>query len=164
MGYHGRASTVVVSGTPIQRPIGQTFPSGNATPNFGPCEKLDIELELAAFVVNFSNHHGPIDIDDAETCIFGYVLMNDWSARDVQAWEYVPLGPFTSKNFGTSISPWVVTNEALEAFRTARLDGGELLPYLQESRRVEKEVFDIKLDVTLKRNYTFSSFSNISWI
>lgn len=93
----------------------------------------------------------PIDIDEAEDYIFGYVLMNDWSARDIQAWEYVPLGPFNSKNFGTTVSPWIVTGEALETARTARLEGGELLPYLQETRRKAKEVFDIKLQVSIKR-------------
>ncbi|KAK2633126.1 hypothetical protein EUGRSUZ_L00543 [Eucalyptus grandis] len=114
--YHGRASSIVISGTNIFRPRGQGYPSGDSPPYFGPSLKLDFELEMAA-VVGPGNELGkPIDVNNAADHIFGLVLMNDWSARDIQAWEYVPLGPFLGKSFGTTISPWIVTLEALEAF------------------------------------------------
>ncbi|KAF3929551.1 Fumarylacetoacetase [Dactylella cylindrospora] len=150
VGYHGRASTVVVSGTPIRRPLGQTCPPGNSTPNFDQSNRLDIELELACYISLPNEMGSPIDIDNAEEYIFGYSLMNDWSARDVQAWEYVPLGPFNAKNFGTSVGAWIVTDEALEGFRTAGLEGGEVLPYLREEKRVGKGVFDVNLEVLVK--------------
>ncbi|KAF2092817.1 fumarylacetoacetate hydrolase FahA [Rhizodiscina lignyota] len=158
VGYHGRASTVVVSGTPIRRPRGQILTDPTAEPKlpiFSPCKKLDIELELACFVSKPNEMGSPIDIKDAEEHVFGYVLMNDWSARDIQAWEYVPLGPFNSKNFGTTISPWVVLPEALEPFRTSglqRSDSGQLLPYLTEPRK--DNAYDIKLEVELRPSGT----------
>ena len=149
VGYHGRASSVVVSPTPIHRPRGQILESPDAKqPIYSPCKRLDIELELAAFVCKPSEMGKPISIDEAEQHLFGIVLMNDWSARDIQAWEYVPLGPFNAKNFGTSISPWVVLMDALEPFRARGLSSDvELLPYLQESRK--ENVYDIKLKVHL---------------
>jgi fumarylacetoacetase len=117
--YNGRASSVVVSGTPIRRPRGQTKAPDAQRPVFGPSRKLDFELELA-FIVGEGNALGaPIAISEAESHIFGLVLLNDWSARDIQQWEYVPLGPFNSKSFATSISPWIVTMDALEPFRVA---------------------------------------------
>jgi fumarylacetoacetase len=117
VGYNGRASSVVVSGTPVRRPNGQTKAPNAEQPGFGPSAKLDIELETA-FIVGEGNRLGePIPAGEAERHIFGMVLMNDWSARDIQQWEYVPLGPFNSKTFVTSISPWVVTLDALEPFR-----------------------------------------------
>jgi fumarylacetoacetase len=154
VGYHGRASSIVPSGTPIVRPSGQilTNPTTDPkVPSFGPCKRLDIELELAAFV-SIPNRLGePVPIDQAEDHIFGLVLMNDWSARDIQAWEYVPLGPFNAKNFGTTISPWVVLIDALEPFRAEGLEPETretLLPYLREQRAAN--AFDIRLEVELK--------------
>ncbi|XP_014833102.1 PREDICTED: fumarylacetoacetase-like, partial [Poecilia mexicana] len=116
VGYHGRASSLVVSGTPIRRPCGQMRPDQTKPPIFGPSKQLDIELEMAFFVGGESQLGEPIPINKAHEHIFGMVLMNDWSARDIQAWEYVPLGPFLGKNFGTTISPWVVPMEALLPF------------------------------------------------
>ena len=147
IGYNGRASTVVVSGTAIRRPNGQLKGPNDNAPHFGPSQKLDIELELGA-VVGTPNPMGqPVSAVDAYDNIFGYVLMNDWSARDIQVWEYQPLGPFQSKAFGTSISPWVVTREALEPFRTHAPDRVKpLLPYLQETT---PNNFDIHLEVAL---------------
>jgi fumarylacetoacetase len=154
VGYHGRASSVVPSGTPIRRPQGQILANPTTNPNvptFSLTKKLDIELELAAFVCKSSKLGEPIPITHAEEHIFGLVLMNDWSARDIQAWEYVPLGPFGSKNFGTTISPWVVTMEALAPFRTDKLNADEEdtpLEYLREPQR--DAAYDIKLEVELK--------------
>lgn len=133
IGYNGRTSSVVVSGTPIRRPMGQL--KGEDGPVWGPCQRLDLELELGAIVGADSTMGERVSVEDAEAMIFGYVLLNDWSARDVQAWEYQPLGPFQSKALGTTISPWVVTQAALEPFRAegaARVN--PLLPYLRESR------------------------------
>jgi fumarylacetoacetase len=146
--YNGRASSVVVSGTPIRRPQGQTKPPDADRPVFGPSRKLDFELETA-FIVGEGNALGePIPIAEAERHIFGLVLMNDWSARDIQQWEYVPLGPFNSKTFGTSISPWIVTLDALEAFRVAGpAQDPSPLPYLAHSG---DHAFDIHLELSLK--------------
>ncbi len=118
VGYHGRASSIVVSGTPVRRPCGQTAENPAGPPTFGPTRRLDYELESARF--SGRAMHGRIDSDhEADDHLFGVCLLNDWSARDIQAWEYQPLGPFLAKNFATSISPWVVTMEALEPFRRA---------------------------------------------
>lgn len=156
VGYHGRASSVVPSGTPIRRPNGQTLPNPTAekkVPTFGPCKKLDIELELGAFVCGSNPQGEPITIDKAEENLFGVVLMNDWSARDIQAWEYVPLGPFNAKNFGTTISTWVVLADALEPFKTKGLENdAEVLPYLKE--KTDKTVYDINLEVDVKSKPT----------
>jgi len=148
IGYHGRSSTVVLSDTPIVRPHGQYLPRGASVPVFGPTQALDFELELG-FVAGPGNALGsPIPIDKAADHIFGCVLLNDWSARDVQAWEYQPLGPFLGKSFATSISPWVVPLEALEPFRVpAREQEPPPLPYL---RTDEPWAFDIDLDVTIE--------------
>ncbi|HUH93182.1 MAG TPA: fumarylacetoacetase [Casimicrobiaceae bacterium] len=145
--YNGRASSVVVSGTPIRRPMGQTKPADVERPAFGPSRKLDFELETA-FIVGQGNALGePIPADEAEAHIFGLVLLNDWSARDLQQWEYMPLGPFNSKSFATSISPWVVTLDALEPFRVAGpAQDPEPLPYLAQSGA---HAFDIHLEVAL---------------
>ncbi|KAL4792018.1 hypothetical protein BDV19DRAFT_369256 [Aspergillus venezuelensis] len=149
--YHGRASSVVTSGTPLHRPNGQILTNPAATPKvptFSPCKKLDIELEMAFFVSTPNDLGQPVHIDNAEDHIFGVVLMNDWSARDIQAWEYVPLGPFNAKNFGTTITPWVVLTDALEPFRTVGLEPGNresLLPYLREKRA--ENAYDIPLQV-----------------
>ncbi|TMW67064.1 hypothetical protein Poli38472_012180 [Pythium oligandrum] len=176
VGYHGRASSVVVSGTNLRRPRGQ-LQADRADPSkgsvYGPCRILDYELEMAFFVGPSNNLGDPISIDKAEEHIFGVVLMNDWSARDIQKWEYVPLGPFGAKNFGTTISPWVVTLAALEPFRATPSFGPEQqpapLPYLFDANYA-KGTYDIKLDVALKpendtESYviTKSNFRNMYW-
>uniref|UniRef100_A0A8D2QAB8 Fumarylacetoacetase n=1 Tax=Zonotrichia albicollis TaxID=44394 RepID=A0A8D2QAB8_ZONAL len=148
VGYHGRASSVVVSGTPIRRPVGQTKPDNDKPPVFGACKRLDIELEMAFFVGPGNKFGEPIPISRAQEHIFGMVLMNDWSARDIQKWEYVPLGPFLSKSLGTTISPWVVTMEALMPFVLPNpVQDPKPLPYLQDK---EPYTFDIKLFVAIK--------------
>lgn len=151
VGYHGRASSIVVSGTPIVRPRGQIRPDPAAAPMVAPCRRLDIELELGCFVAKGNDMGTSIDVAKAEDeHVFGYVLVNDWSARDIQNWEYVPLGPFNGKNFATTISPWVVTPDALEPFRSR---GIEVVgrPAVQDYLREEKEdsVFDIKCEIDL---------------
>ena len=150
--YHGRASSVVASGTPVRRPKGQFLVDAKAEikkPVYAPSRKLDFELELAAFVCKPSVMGDPIAVDKADEHLFGVVLMNDWSARDVQSWEYVPLGPFTAKNFGTSISPWVVLMDALEPFRAKGIENDtETLPHLQQSQR--HSAYDIKLSVDIE--------------
>jgi fumarylacetoacetase len=115
IGYQGRASSVVISGTSVRRPKGQFLLDNN--PIFGNCQKLDFEVEFAAFIGQGSEHGSSIHVDEAEDHIFGFVIMNDWSARDIQIWESSPLGPFNGKNFATTISPWIVPLEALEPFR-----------------------------------------------
>ena len=132
VGYHGRASSIIESGVAIRRPKGQVMPKGAEKPVFKPTARLDFELEMA-FITGKENTLGePIPIDKAEDYIFGMVLFNDWSARDIQKWEYVPLGPFLGKNFASSISPWVVTLDALIPFRVAGpQQNPEVLPYLQ---------------------------------
>ncbi|RMF59404.1 MAG: fumarylacetoacetase [Calditrichaeota bacterium] len=148
VGYHGRASSVVVSGTPIRRPLGQTRTDDTQPPVFGPSRLLDFELEMGFFVGPESKLGEPIPIEKTHEHIFGMVLVNDWSARDIQKWEYVPLGPFLAKNFATSISPWVVTMEALEPFRCEGPPQDPTpLPYLQSAG---KQAFDIHLEVLLK--------------
>ncbi len=148
IGYNGRASTVVVSGTEIRRPLGQMKPPTADAPVFGPCRRLDIELEMGA-VVGLPNRWGePVTVAEADEMIFGYVLLNDWSARDIQAWEYQPLGPFQGKAFGTSISPWVVTRAALEPFRVSTPPREkELLAYLNEPGPM---LYDIELEVRMQ--------------
>lgn len=145
VGYHGRASSIVSSGVPIHRPKGQTKPSEATTPVFGPTKRLDFELEMA-FITGKSTQLGEsVSTADAEDYIFGFVIFNDWSARDIQQWEYVPLGPFLAKSFGSSISPWVVTIEALQPFRTPGPEQSPpVLPYLEYSG---KKNFDIELEV-----------------
>ncbi|HEX7273856.1 MAG TPA: fumarylacetoacetase [Casimicrobiaceae bacterium] len=145
--YNGRASSVVASGTPIRRPQGQIKLPDAERPAFGPSRKLDFELETA-FIIGEGNALGePIPIAEAERHIFGVVLMNDWSARDIQQWEYVPLGPFNSKTFATSISPWIVTMDALEPFRVAGpAQDPAPLPYLAQAGA---QAFDIRLEVAL---------------
>ncbi|XP_048076344.1 fumarylacetoacetase isoform X1 [Ursus arctos] len=148
VGYHGRASSVVVSGTPIRRPMGQMSPDDSKPPVYGACKLLDMELEMAFFVGPGNNFGEPIPISRAHEHIFGMVLMNDWSARDIQKWEYVPLGPFLGKSFGTTISPWVVPMEALMPFAVPNPEQDpKPLPYLRHDRPY---TFDINLSVTLK--------------
>lgn len=145
--YHGRASSVIPSGRPVRRPRGQTKPDGAEAPVFGASKLLDFELE-AGFFVGTGNELGtPIAVGDAESHIFGMCLVNDWSARDIQKWEYQPLGPFLAKNFATSISPWVVTMEALEPFRCeGPVQDPEPLPYLAARGA---RAFDIQLEVLI---------------
>jgi len=149
VGYHGRASSVVVSGTPIRRPLGQTKPVDTEPPKFGPCRLMDFELEMAFFIGGPAKDLGnPIKIDEADEHIFGMVVMNDWSARDIQKWEYVPLGPFGAKNLGTSISPWVVTMEALKPFAVPNyVQDPAPFPYLQHA---DPYTFDVNLEVAIK--------------
>ncbi len=166
--YHGRASSVVVSGTEVRRPKGQIKPPDAPAPLFGPTKSLDYELEMA-FLIGPGNSLGqPVPIDQAGDHIFGFVLMNDWSARDIQAWEYQPLGPFLAKNFCTSISPWVVTMDALEPFRSslAKQDP-EPLPYL---RAKNDFTFDVQLEAKLQtakmktpQTITRTNFQNLYW-
>jgi fumarylacetoacetase len=152
IGYNGRASSVVVSGTPVRRPMGQLKLPDQDRPIYGACRKLDIELETG-FIVGRGNALGePIACEEAEDHIFGMVLLNDWSARDIQQWEYVPLGPFNAKTFATTISPWIVTLDALEPFRVAQPEQTpEPLPYL---RHEGAHAFDIALEVRLRPEHT----------
>ncbi len=148
IGYNGRASTVVVSGTPIRRPRGQLKPPTAEQPTFGSCKRLDFELEMGAVIGQASAMGEMLTERQAEEMIFGFTLLNDWSARDIQAWEYVPLGPFQAKAFGTSISPWIVTREALEPFRThGPAQEPPPLPYLQQKGANN---YDMQLAVDLK--------------
>ena len=146
--YHGRSSSIIISGEDIRRPKGQTRPDPNAAPVFGASKQMDFELEMGFFIGTGNNLGENITVENAEEHIFGMVVVNDWSARDIQAWEYQPLGPFLAKNFATSISPWIVTLDALQPFRT---EGPkfekELLPYLQTKGN---PTFDINLEVKLQ--------------
>jgi fumarylacetoacetase len=148
IGYNGRASTVVVSGARVRRPRGQLKPPNAEAPSFGPCKRLDFELEMGVVVGQPSAMGEMLSEAQAEEMIFGFVLLNDWSARDIQQWEYVPLGPFQAKAFATSISPWVVTREALQPFRVhgPRQDPAPL-PYLAQT---QPNNFDLQLDVALR--------------
>jgi fumarylacetoacetase len=148
VGYNGRASTVVVGGTPIRRPCGQLKPPDAPAPRFGPCRRLDFELEMGVVIGQASAMGEMLSQPQAEEMIFGFTLLNDWSARDIQQWEYVPLGPFQGKAFGTSIGPWIVTREALEPFRVAGpAQQPEPLPYL---RQVGPCNYDVHLEVDLR--------------
>ena len=146
--YHGRASSIVVSGTDVVRPKGQTIPGDTKSPIFGPSRLMDFELEMGFFTGPGNDLGEPIPVEKAHEHIFGFVLVNDWSARDIQKWEYVPLGPFLAKNFATSISPWVVTLDALEPFRTSNPpQDPQPLPYLQSEGN---RAYDIQLEVHLQ--------------
>ena len=148
VGYHGRSSTIVPSGVPVHRPMGQTLPNGESSPVFGPSRLVDFELETA-FITTDANVMGEnIPVSEAEDYIFGMVLLNDWSARDMQKWEYVPLGPFLAKNFASSISPWIVTMDALLPFRVKGPNQEPTpLPYLQQKG---KHAYDINLEVYIE--------------
>jgi len=152
IGYHGRASSLIVSGTSIPRPWGQTMPAGADAPVYRPSSRLDYELEVGMYVAGGNQLGEAIPIDEADEHMFGLSLVNDWSARDIQSWEYQPLGPFLGKNFATTVSPWVVTMEALAPYRTApasRPDGDpQPLPYLQ-AKNDQHEALDILLEVEL---------------
>ncbi|WP_349729991.1 fumarylacetoacetase [Peribacillus frigoritolerans] len=168
IGYHGRASSIVPSGTQVRRPSGQRKPKDASNPIFGPSIQLDFELEMGWFIGPSNPLGEPIPVNQAEDHVFGLVLVNDWSARDIQAWEYQPLGPFLSKNFATSISPWVVPLEALEPFRTAGpQQDPEPLPYLQQTK---DGAFNINLEVHLTpenteqaTRITNTNFSYMYW-
>jgi fumarylacetoacetase len=160
VGYHGRASSVVVSGTPVRRPCGQTE-GANFIPNFGPSRMLDYELEVGAFVGAGNALGEPIAITEAESHIFGLCLVNDWSARDIQKWEYQPLGPFLAKSFATTISPWVVTLEALAPYRvqasTRSPEDPAPLPYLSSAEDRQSGGVDLILEVLLSSERMRSS-------
>jgi len=166
VGYHGRAGTVYVSGTEIVRPSGQQ--RGPNGPVFGPTEKLDIELEVGFITGNANRPGGAVDVEGAEDHIFGVCLVNDWSARDIQAWEYVPLGPFLGKSFATTISPWIVTLDALEPFRTPLgPQSPEPLPYLADPLRLGIDI-DLTVDYlpagsAIPKTVTATSFTNMYW-
>ncbi|MDX5383721.1 MAG: fumarylacetoacetase [Rhodobacterales bacterium] len=145
IGYNGRASSVVVSGTPVRRPWGQLKGPDDAAPRFAPCARFDLELEMGAVVGTGSE--GPVTVDEADAMIFGYVLLNDWSARDIQAWEYQPLGPFQAKATATTISPWIVTKAALEPFRVST--PAREVPLLDHLKDTGPMLYDIDLAVTL---------------
>jgi len=148
VGYHGRASSIVISGTEIHRPKGQTKPNENEPPVFGPCRLLDFELETAFIIGKETKLGESVSTSEAEEHIFGMVLFNDWSARDIQTWEYIPLGPFLSKNFASTVSPWVVTMDALEPFRVpGYTQDPKVLPYLEYTG--DKNI-DIHLDVFIQ--------------
>ncbi|CDF79764.1 fumarylacetoacetase [Formosa agariphila KMM 3901] len=167
IGYHGRSSSIIPSGIPIHRPQGQTLPQGAKDPVFGPSERIDFELELAFITTDANDLGEPIPVNEAEEYIFGLVLFNDWSARDIQSWEYAPLGPFLSKNFASSMSPWIVTLDALEPYR---VQGPKpikpQMPYLQTKG---KKSFDINLEVAIqpkKEKETIvcrSNFKHMYW-
>eukprot|EP00743_Colponemidia_sp_Colp-15_P001630 GILK01001781.1.p1 GENE.GILK01001781.1~~GILK01001781.1.p1 ORF type:complete len:462 (+),score=65.26 GILK01001781.1:73-1386(+) len=167
IGYHGRSSSIVVSGTDVTRPKGQLKPP-EGSPVFGACKRLDFELEMAFFVGPGNAQGDNIPIADADKHIFGLVLMNDWSARDIQTWEYQPLGPFGAKNFATTISPWVVTLDALEPFIvTAEQQDPQPMPYLTDPNH---HSFDIQLQVALTTRQlqepaiiTQSNFKYLYW-
>ena len=153
IGYHGRASSLVVSGTALRRPRGQLKSLQAEVPSFEACKRLDYELELGAYVSGGNALGEPISIERADAHLFGLGLLNDWSARDMQAWEYQPLGPFLAKNFGTTVSPWIVTMEALEPFRCAHMRPAEdpaPLPYLDSPQNRAAGGYDIELEVWLQ--------------
>jgi fumarylacetoacetase len=153
IGYHGRASSIVINGAGVKRPNGQTKAADADHPAFGPSRSLDYELEVGFFIGAGNTRGEAIPIHEAENHIFGLCLLNDWSARDIQAWEYQPLGPFLAKNFATTVSPWVVTMEALEPFRTAAFQRGqgdpEPLPYLNSEADRKRGGIDLTLEVWL---------------
>ena len=165
VGYHGRSSSIVPSGIPVHRPMGQTLPNGETTPVFGPSRSVDFELETAFITTDVNIMGENIAVTEAEDYIFGMVLLNDWSARDIQKWEYVPLGPFLAKNFASSISPWIVTMDALEPFKTkGPKQEPTPLPYLQQKG---KHSFDINLEVAIQPENakpTVVSHSNFKYL
>jgi fumarylacetoacetase len=152
--YHGRASSIVISGTEVRRPRGQTVQGGSNTPSYGPTEMLDYEAEVGFFVGRGTERGQTLTVDEAEERIFGLCLVNDWSARDIQSWEYQPLGPFLSKNFATTVSPWVVTWEALEPYRVPSFfrpsSDPQPLPYLSSDRDKNEGGVDLNIEVYIR--------------
>lgn len=167
VGYHGRASSIVVSGVPVKRPKGQQKPDDASTPVFGPSKLLDFELEMAFVTFQGKKMGENISVEEAEDYIFGMCVFNDWSARDIQKWEYVPLGPFLAKNFASSISPWIVSLDALETFKTeGPKQEPEVLPYLKFQG---KKNYDIDLEVFIQpeggaeNKVCHSNFKHMYW-
>lgn len=153
IGYHGRASSIAVSGNDFRRPVGQTFPPGSEKPVFGPSKRLDYELELAVYIGTGNELGSPVGIDEAESHVFGIGILNDWSARDIQAWEYQPLGLFLAKNFASTVSPWIITLEALAPYRVPfgrPTDDPQPLPYLDSARQRAEGSLDIVLDLEIE--------------
>lgn len=153
IGYHGRASSIGVSGQQFRRPLGQTMPPGATEPSFGPCKRLDIELELGIFIGSGNALGDAVNMTEAENHVFGICLLNDWSARDIQGWEYQPLGPFLAKNFASTVSPWVVTLDALAPYRVpfTRPEGDpQPMAYLDSPANRSGGAFDIQLQVGLQ--------------
>lgn len=153
IGYHGRASSIRVSGQEFPRPVGQTLPGTATTPVFGPSKRLDYELEVGIFIGGSNELGHAVPVEKAEQRVFGLCLLNDWSARDIQAWEYQPLGPFLAKNFATTISPWIVTLEALAPFRTAwtrPAEDPQPLPYLSCDQLKQSGAIDMHLEANLQ--------------
>ena len=147
VGYHGRASSIVVSGTPVRRPKGQVS-ADKKVPTWSACQRMDLELEMGTFIGKANNMGDPIPVNEARDYIFGFCLLNDWSARDMQVWEYVPLGPFNAKNFASTISPWVVTPEALAPFKVAlEPQDPSMLEYLQDN---DLSSYNVDLEILLK--------------
>lgn len=179
IGYHGRASSLVVSGTEVRRPSGQLPPAQEGgAPTFGPCRQLDYELEVGAYIALGNRLGEPISLREAEDYLFGITLVNDWSARDMQRWEYQPLGPFLAKSFATSVSPWVVTMEALAPFRVPAFarsaDDPTPLPYLQHEANAASGGIQLQLEVSLlteamreqslaPHRLSLGSFGNMYW-
>jgi fumarylacetoacetase len=153
IGYHGRASSIVVSGTEVRRPCGQLKPDASGIPGFSPTRFLDYEIEVGFYIAGSNALGVPVPIERAKKRIFGFSLVNDWSARDLQSWEYQPLGPFLAKSFATSVSPWVVPLAALEPFRVAASPRAERdpkpLPYLYDADDEASGAFDVTLEVLL---------------
>jgi fumarylacetoacetase len=168
IGYNGRASTVVVSGTPVRRPLGQMKAPSAPAPSFGPCRKLDFELEMAGIVGRDNPMGAVMSVEEADAAIFGWALLDDWSARDIQAWEYVPLGPFQAKVFATTLGAWIVTADALEPFRVAGpVQDPAPLPYLAQSG---PGALDVELEVAIRpkgsdvaTTITRTNFAHMYW-
>lgn len=167
VGYHGRSSSIIPSGIPVHRPMGQTLPNGANKPVFGPSKLVDFELEMAFITTNANDLGESIPVNEAEAYIFGLVIFNDWSARDIQKWEYVPLGPFLAKNFASSISPWIVTLDALEPYRVE--SPKPIKPQLDYLKFKGKKSFDINLEVAIQPKgaketvVTKSNFKHMYW-
>ena len=152
IGYHGRSSSIEVSGHEVRRPCGQLKGPDDDSPRFGPCQRLDYELEVGIYIGEGNGLGEPIPIEEAERHVFGYCVFNDWSARDIQAWEYVPLGPFLAKNFASTVSPWIVTQEALIPFRrpwNRDPDDPQPLEYLDSAQNHAQGALDIRLEVAM---------------
>lgn len=153
IGYHGRSSSIAVSDQPVRRPRGQTKAPNADTPSFGPCNRLDYELEVGIYIGPGNQLGEPISIDEAEQHVFGYCLFNDWSARDIQAWEYQPLGPFLSKSFASTVSPWIVTSEALWPYRlgwSRDTNEPQPMPYLDSELNRQQGAIDLRLRVEVQ--------------
>ena len=177
IGYHGRSSSIGVSGQTFRRPVGQTKAPDAAEPSLGPCKRLDYELELGIYVGKGNAMGDRIPLDAADDHVFGFCLFNDWSARDIQAWEYQPLGPFLAKNFASTVSPWIVTLEAMAPYRiswTRDEADPQPLAYLESAANREQGAFDIKLEVLIQteqmrrnnqpaQSVSFSNFSHSYW-